>query len=99
MPPPIDLTPLLGTYRREGVVVTVFRGDDGAPHMRYEFVDDMADMSPPLEMNLEPVTETVFAASGAGPSFSEDYMPVVFSTLTNGTQVCYVGMRATPKVA
>ncbi|MEV1319848.1 serine hydrolase domain-containing protein [Micromonospora arborensis] len=99
VPPQIDLTPLLGTYRREGVVVTVFRGGDGAPHMRYEFVDDMADMSPPLEMNLEPVTETVFAASGAGPSFSEDYMPVVFSTLTNGTQVCYVGMRATPKVA
>jgi hypothetical protein len=67
--------------------------------MRYEFVDDMKDMSPPLEMALEPVTDTVFAASGAGPSFSQDYMPVVFSTLTDGSRVCYVGMRATPKTA
>ncbi|NYE15580.1 hypothetical protein [Actinomadura citrea] len=49
--------------------------------MRYEFVDDMKDLSPSLEMGLEPVTGTVFAASGRGPSFSEDYMPVVFSTL------------------
>ncbi|GGT65802.1 hypothetical protein GCM10010177_23540 [Actinomadura citrea] len=41
----------------------------------------MKDLSPSLEMGLEPVTGTVFAASGRGPSFSEDYMPVVFSTL------------------
>ncbi|MGW5558136.1 serine hydrolase domain-containing protein [Micromonospora sp. NPDC003944] len=99
VPPTVDLAPLLGTYRREGVVLTVSRAADDSPHLRYEFVDDMAHMSPPLEMDLEPVTATVFAASGAGPSFSEDYMPVVFSTLANGTQVCYVGMRATPKVA
>ncbi|MEV4063962.1 hypothetical protein [Nonomuraea dietziae] len=66
--------------------------------MLYEFVDGMKDLSPPLDMELTPVSETVFAASGAGPSFSEDYMPVVFSTLTDGSQVCYVGMRATPKV-
>ncbi|MEU8404657.1 serine hydrolase [Micromonospora sp. NPDC048842] len=99
VPPSVDLEPLLGTYRREGVVLTVSRDDDGSSHLRYEFVDDMRDMSPPLEMDLEPFTATVFAASGAGPSFSEDYMPVVFSTLTNGTRVYYVGMRGTPKVA
>ncbi|MFD1545141.1 serine hydrolase domain-containing protein [Nonomuraea guangzhouensis] len=98
-PPAIDLAPLLGTYRREGVVITVTRQDDGRAHMRYEFVDGMKDLSPPLEMTLEPVTETVFAASGAGPSFSEDYMPVVFATLANGTECVYVGMRATPKTA
>ncbi|MFG1678782.1 serine hydrolase domain-containing protein [Nonomuraea sp. NPDC049269] len=96
-PPAVDITPLLGTYKREGVVITVSR-DDGNAHMRYEFVDGMKDLSPPLEMTLEPVTDTVFAASGAGPSFSEDYMPVVFSTLSNGTECVYVGMRATPKV-
>ncbi|MET7461133.1 hypothetical protein [Nonomuraea sp. NPDC005501] len=67
--------------------------------MRYEFVDDMKDMSPPLDMELIPVTQTVFAATGAGPSFSEDYMPVVFSTLADGTACVYVGMRATPKIA
>ncbi|MGN9837071.1 serine hydrolase domain-containing protein [Nonomuraea sp. H19] len=98
-PPQIDLTPLLGTYKREGVVITVTRKDDGGAHMRYEFVDGMKDLSPPLDMDLEPVSDTVFAASGAGPSFSEDYMPVVFSTLSNGVPCVYVGMRATPKVA
>jgi CubicO group peptidase (beta-lactamase class C family) len=98
VPPAVDLAPLLGTYRREGVVITVFLGDDGRARMRYEFVDGMKDMSPPLEMDLAPVTATVFAASGAGPSFSEDHMPVVFSTLSTGTRVCCVGMRATAKV-
>ncbi|MFI0447355.1 serine hydrolase domain-containing protein [Actinomadura sp. 6N118] len=98
--PPIavDVTPYIGTYKREGVVITVSERD-GKPHMLYEFVDGMKDLSPPLDMELTPVTDTVFAASGAGPSFSEDYMPVVFSTLTTGTQCVYVGMRATPKVA
>ncbi|MFI9509016.1 serine hydrolase domain-containing protein [Nocardia sp. NPDC052566] len=99
--PPIsvDMTPFLGTYRREGVVITISRDDHGNSHMRYEFVDDMKDMSPPLEMELEPYSANIFAASGAGPSFSEDYMPVVFATLSDGTQCCYAGMRAAPKVA
>lgn len=44
------------------------------------------------------MTETVFAASGAGPSFSEDWMPVVFSTLAGGTECVYIGMRAAPKI-
>jgi hypothetical protein len=65
----------------------------------YEFVGGMADFSPPLEMDLAPVSDGVFAASGAGPSFSEDWMPVVFSTLGDGTRACYIGMRAAPKVA
>ncbi|TYB59871.1 beta-lactamase family protein [Nonomuraea sp. PA05] len=93
-PPAIDWAELSGTYRREGVVITVTEG-----RMRYEFVDGMKDLSPALDMELEPVTGTVFAASGAGPSFSEDYMPVVFATLTDGTRCVYVGMRATPRVA
>ncbi|WUH99814.1 beta-lactamase family protein [Spirillospora sp. NBC_00431] len=98
-PPAVDVTPFLGTYRREGVVITVTRNDDGTAHMVYEFVDGMKDMSPPLDMDLEPVTGNVFAASGAGASFAEDYMTVVFHTLADGTPVCYAGMRATPKVA
>ncbi|MFI0715217.1 serine hydrolase domain-containing protein [Streptomyces inhibens] len=95
-PPTVDMAPFLGTYRREGVVITVTE-HDGTPHLVYEFVDGMKDFSPPLEMNLTPVSDTVFAASGAGPSFSEDWMPVVFSTLTDGTMCCYIGMRAAPK--
>ncbi|MFI6735915.1 serine hydrolase domain-containing protein [Nonomuraea sp. NPDC050451] len=93
-PPVVDMTPFVGTYKREGVVITI-----SPNRIRYEFVDGMKDLSPPLEADLTPVSETVFAASGIGASFSEDYMPVVFSTLPDGTLVCYVGMRATPKVS
>ena len=75
----------LGTYRREGVVITVTQDDDGGAHLRYEFVDGMKDLSPPLEVDLVPVTETVFAASGVGP-LQRGPLPVVFSTLTNGTR-------------
>ncbi|PXX66857.1 CubicO group peptidase (beta-lactamase class C family) [Nocardia tenerifensis] len=96
-PVAVAIDPFIGTYRRAGVVITVGKRADGSAHMLYEFVDDMKDMSPPLSMDLTPVSATVFAASGAGPSFSEDYMPVVFATLADGTEACYVGMRATPK--
>ncbi|MGW4329732.1 serine hydrolase domain-containing protein [Nocardia sp. NPDC004573] len=96
-PVAVDIAPFVGTYRRAGVVVTVTKRDDGAGHIRYEFVDGMAGLSPALDMELTPVGPTVFAASGAGPSFSEAYMPVVFATLADGTECCYVGMRATPK--
>ncbi|MFD0587415.1 serine hydrolase domain-containing protein [Paenibacillus sp. GCM10027627] len=98
--PPIvvDFTPFVGIYKREGVVITVSERE-GKPHLVYEFVDGMKDLSPPLHMELVPVTETVFAGSGAGPSFNEDWMPVVFSTLPDGTGCCYIGMRAAPKIA
>ncbi|MFG3408901.1 serine hydrolase domain-containing protein [Streptomyces sp. NPDC048142] len=96
-PPTVDMTPLVGTYKREGVLLTVSQKDDGSAHLLYEFVDGMKDMSPPLDIELVPVTESVFAGTGAGPSFSEGYMPVVFSILTDGTRCVYVGMRATPK--
>ncbi|MBB4894240.1 CubicO group peptidase (beta-lactamase class C family) [Streptomyces olivoverticillatus] len=97
-PPVVDLAPFVGTYRREGVVITVTERD-GAGHLVYEFVDGMKNFSPPLEADLIPVTQTAFAASGAGPSFSEDWMPVVFAELPDGTGCCYIGMRAAPKVA
>ncbi|MFI0738192.1 serine hydrolase domain-containing protein [Streptomyces sp. NPDC021100] len=98
VPPVVDLAPLVGTYRREGVVITVSERD-GAGHLRYAFVDGMKDFSEPLEIDLRPVSETVFAGSGVGAAFSEDWMPVVFSTLADGTGCCYIGMRAAPKVA
>jgi hypothetical protein len=94
-PPSVDLARFAGVYRREGVVITVTED----LKLRYEFVDGMKDFSPPLDMELTPVTDTVFAASGAGPSFSEDWMPVVFSTLSTGTECVYIGMRAAPKIA
>lgn len=93
------MTPLLGTYRREGVVITVAVAPDGTPQLRYEFVDGMRDFSPPLELDLVPLSATVFAAAGAGPSFSEDWMPVVFAALVDGTPCCYIGMRCAPRTA
>ncbi|TYB64311.1 beta-lactamase family protein [Nonomuraea sp. PA05] len=101
VPPAIDLEPLLGTYRREGVAITVFRAGDGGPRLRYAFVDDMAHLSPPLESALVPVSRSasraVFAATG-GP-YGEAHIPVVFVTLPGGTPCVYVSMRATPKVS
>ncbi|MER5772128.1 serine hydrolase domain-containing protein [Streptomyces sp. NPDC001985] len=97
-PPAVDFAPLVGTYRREGVVITVTERD-GAGHARYAFVDGMKDFSEPLEIDLLPVTGTVFAGTGVGAAFSEDYMPVVFSTLPDGTGCVYIGMRCGPKVA
>ncbi|MEO3888884.1 serine hydrolase domain-containing protein [Nonomuraea sp. B5E05] len=99
--PTVDMTHLVGTYKREGVITTVFQTDDGGPRIRYEFVDDMKDLSPPIESSLVPVSQTidrtVFAASG-GPH-GEDHIPIVFTTLSNGTPCVYISMRATPKTA
>lgn len=97
-PPAVDFAPLVGTYRREGVVITVTERD-GAGRALYEFVDGMKDFSEPLQIDLLPVTETVFAGTGVGAAFSEDYMPVIFSTLPDGTGCVYIGMRCGPKVA
>ncbi|MGI5368890.1 serine hydrolase domain-containing protein [Streptomyces iakyrus] len=97
-PPVVDFAPLVGTYRREGVVITVTERD-GAGHMVYEFVDGMKDFSEALEIDLVPVTETVFAGTGVGAAFSEGYMPVIFSELLDGTGCVYIGMRCGPKVA
>ncbi|WP_214417240.1 serine hydrolase domain-containing protein [Sphaerisporangium fuscum] len=97
-PPVVDWAPLAGTYRREGVVITVTE-KDGTGHALYEFVDGMKDFSEPLQIDLLPVTETVFAGTGVGAAFSEDYTPVVFSTLPDGTGCIYIGMRCAPKAA
>ena len=50
-------------------------------------------------MELVPLSDTVFAGAGGGASFAEDWMPVVFSTLDDGTKCAYIGMRAAPKTA
>ncbi|MEV5598019.1 serine hydrolase domain-containing protein [Streptomyces sp. NPDC052496] len=97
-PPAVDFAPLTGTYRREGVLITVTERN-GAGHLLYEFVDGMKDFSQPLQIDLLPVTPTVFAGTGVGAAFSEDYMPVVFATLPDGTGCVYIGMRCAPKVA
>jgi CubicO group peptidase (beta-lactamase class C family) len=94
-PPTVDIVPFAGVYRREGVVITVTE----KAHLTYEFVDGMKGLSPPIEADLVPISQTVWAGNGAGPSFSEGWMPVVFSTLKDGNDYCYIGMRAAPKIS
>nr|WP_198151600.1 serine hydrolase domain-containing protein [Kibdelosporangium sp. MJ126-NF4]CEL16939.1 Beta-lactamase [Kibdelosporangium sp. MJ126-NF4]CTQ91832.1 Beta-lactamase (EC 3.5.2.6) [Kibdelosporangium sp. MJ126-NF4] len=92
-PPTVDITPFVGRYEREGVVITVTE----QAHLTYEmnFAGD-SDLFPPIEADLVPVSERVWAGTGAGPSFSEGWMPVVFATV-DGVDYCYVGMRAAAK--
>jgi hypothetical protein len=96
-PVPAGLGDRVGTYRREGVEITVSERD-GVPHLRYAFVDGMAGLAPAIESDLVAVSETVFAGRADG-AFSDAWMPVVFSELADGTRCVYIGMRATPKAA
>ncbi|MFD9888430.1 serine hydrolase domain-containing protein [Amycolatopsis sp. NPDC059027] len=91
----VDLARFVGTYRREGVAITVSERN-GKPYLVYDFVDGMAGLAPSLKMELEPVAENVFAGRN---SPTEAYMPVVFGTLPDGTGCCYIGLRAAPKIA
>lgn len=96
-PPAVDVSAFTGVYRREGVRITVTE-DGGRARLVYEFVDGMAGLADPIDVEMIPVTTTAFAGKGTG-SFAGDWMPVVFATLRDGSPVCYVGMRATPKVS
>jgi CubicO group peptidase (beta-lactamase class C family) len=96
-PPTINSTPFAGTYRREGVDITVMQRNNTL-RMRYELTGGMKDFSPPIEVDLVPVSDTVFAAPGAG-AVAADWMPVVFTELPDGTGCLYLGMRAAPRNA
>ncbi len=43
------------------------------------------------------MSENVFA--GMNPMFGDDWMPVLFSKLPDGTEYCYTSMRVAPKIA
>lgn len=96
VPPAVDISPFLGAYRREGVAITITERS-GTPHMVYDFVDGMAGLAPAIDVDLVPISEHVFAAAGTG-SFAEDWMPVVFGALPDGTPYAYVGMRVAPRI-
>ncbi|QBD79251.1 class A beta-lactamase-related serine hydrolase [Ktedonosporobacter rubrisoli] len=95
--PGVDIAPFIGTYKREGVITTITRRA-GKPHLMYEFVDGMKGFSPPLEVDLVPVSETAFAAPGNG-RFNENWLPVAFSTLPDGRKCVYIGLRVALKIA
>jgi CubicO group peptidase (beta-lactamase class C family) len=93
-PPRVDITPFIGIYKRQGVGISILE-HNGTLHLVYETDDGRKDPSPPLEIELIPVSENVFAGAGGG----QDWIPVVFSTLTEGLVYCYIGMRAAPKIS
>lgn len=88
----VDFKRFIGTYRREGIVISITERDNRA-HFVGKFVDGMKGFAPPLETNLVPVSDTVFAAS-----FGENWLPVVFSTLPDGTEYVLLGMRVAQKI-
>ncbi|MEI0737622.1 serine hydrolase [Paenibacillus sp. JTLBN-2024] len=65
-PPAVDIKPFVGTYKRQGVVMTVTERN-GMLHLLYEIFDGRQIPSPPLEITLSPVSETVFAGGGHRP--------------------------------
>jgi CubicO group peptidase (beta-lactamase class C family) len=85
-PPTVNIAPFVGTYMRQGNIMTITERK-GTLHLAYEGAAS-------FEMDLLPVSETVFAWAGAG----QDWIPVVFTQLPDGSAYCYMGMRATPKV-
>lgn len=97
-PPAVDFAPFVGTYRREGVVITVTE-QEGAGHAVYEVVDGMRDYSELLGADPVPVTDTVFADTGVGATFSEDYTPVVSSTLRGTARAASTSACAAPPKA
>ncbi|MFI6294580.1 serine hydrolase domain-containing protein [Nonomuraea sp. NPDC050790] len=100
-PPEVDLEPLLGTYPRAGVVTTITRGADGGGRLRYEFVEEMRHLAPPMEADLVPVSRTaastVFAA--VGMPAGEECWPVVCARLPDGRPYVQVGMRVAVKAS
>ncbi|PQP85629.1 hypothetical protein, partial [Paenibacillus sp. AR247] len=66
---------------------------NGKPYFVGEFVDGMKGFAPPLETNLVPVSDTAFAAF-----FGENWLPVVFSTFSDGTEFVLLGMRVAQKI-
>lgn len=88
----VDFKPFIGSYKREGIVISITERN-GKPYFVGEFVDGMKGFAPPLETNLVPVSDTAFAAF-----FGENWLPVVFSTFSDGTEFVLLGMRVAQKI-
>ncbi len=95
-PVAVDINRWVGTYEREGVILTVSEAD-GVAGVRFEPTGAIADFSPPLDLDLVPVTETLFAAPGQGVMNAE-WIPVTFTRLPDGTDGVYFGMRIALKL-
>ncbi|GLF99118.1 serine hydrolase domain-containing protein [Streptomyces yaizuensis] len=92
-PPTVDPAPLVGTYRRAGAVITVTESQ-GRGRLRYEPDERFLMCSVPRDMDLVPVTDKVFAGPAIGAGTMGEWLPVVFTTLPDGSRCVYLGMRA-----
>ncbi|MER6916659.1 serine hydrolase domain-containing protein [Streptomyces sp. NPDC000594] len=90
-PPAVDLAPLVGTYRRAGAVITV-TAEGGRGRLVHDPADPTPDCRVPRELELIPVSGTVFAGSGGADE--DEWLPVVFTRLPDGSRCLYIGMRA-----
>jgi CubicO group peptidase (beta-lactamase class C family)/poly(3-hydroxybutyrate) depolymerase len=94
-PPPADVTPYQGTYRRAGVRIDVWRGADG-PRLRLTIDAPVAGVErEPKELDLVPVRGNLFAVRLPG---LRTWTPVTFYRLADGRPYVHMGARATRKV-
>ncbi|MFE2745694.1 serine hydrolase domain-containing protein [Streptomyces scopuliridis] len=98
----VDLAPFVGSYRRQGFLMTVTDRPDGEGvlQVKYEGADGLKDTFEPLFWNLVPVSDTPSKTVFAGRRNEKDaWIPVVFYALADGSRCGHFGMRATAKSA
>ncbi|MER6050857.1 serine hydrolase domain-containing protein, partial [Streptomyces sp. NPDC001793] len=98
----VDTEPFLGSYQREGFLMTIADGDGGPGtlRLRYEGADGLAGTFDPLVWHLTPVSHTPTKTVFAGRRNEKDaWIPVVFYALADGSRYVHFGVRATAKSA
>jgi len=94
VPPVVDFTAHLGVYRSAGLEFRL-TDHDGGLRMRYTWLDELADLLPPQVLDFVPVTDSLFA----GRSHEEDdWLPMVFYSLADGSPYLHFAGRAVPRV-
>ncbi|GFE23295.1 serine hydrolase domain-containing protein [Streptomyces nigrescens] len=98
--PAMDPALFVGSYRREGFLMTVTDrpAGEGVLRMKYEGADGLKDTFEPLFWNLVPVSDTPSKTVFAGRRNDKDgWIPVVFYALADGSRYVHFGVRATAK--
>ncbi|MFF1902742.1 hypothetical protein [Kitasatospora sp. NPDC058218] len=101
-PVAVRTEPFLGSYRREGFLMTIADGDGGPGTLRltHEGADGLAGTFDPLVWHLTPVSRTPAKTVFAGRRNEKDaWIPVVFYALADGSRYVHFGVRATAKSA
>jgi CubicO group peptidase (beta-lactamase class C family) len=94
-PPTLDGNDHIGTYERYGARLTITATADGLA-CRSETTGELAELNPPIEYELVPVREDLYAARAThtGP-----WTAMRFYQLDDGQRYLHFGWRATPMVA